>query len=131
MPKASSSASARPSKGTRIAASKKSSRPAAPSTSSSSSSKPTALSKKAAAKAASHSGGLEPPQGKQLASTEKVVRDAAIKQLAAFLSGQDDDGSGAGGSLDEAEMRKLWKGLFYCALLLPSPPWPTPTLQLH
>lgn len=48
-----------------------------------------------------------PPLGKYLASTEKKVRDKAIKNLAAFLSDTENE-------LPEAEINKLWKGIFYC-----------------
>lgn len=65
------------------------------------------------------------PLGKQLAHTDKKVRDRAIASLIAFLSAGDqtsgtDDENGAGPSgykpLVENEMDKLWKGLFYCPL---------------
>jgi len=120
MPKSSSSATSRPSK-SRIAGSKRSSSSVAAAASSSTTpaaaAAPSSTSKGKKASSKQSSGvTLEPPQGKQLASTEKVIRDAAIKQLAAFLSQADDgEGGGGGGRLDEAEMRKLWKGLFYCA----------------
>lgn len=57
---------------------------------------------------------------------DKKVRDRAVQNLAAFLSrgaGQsesDDMVDDVGGSeyvqLEEGEMAKLWKGLFYCEL---------------
>ncbi|WVW86912.1 hypothetical protein I302_108967 [Kwoniella bestiolae CBS 10118] len=56
------------------------------------------------------------PLGKQLAHTDKKVRDRAIAGLVAFLS-QGGDTEGESSSyvrLDDAEMAKLWKGLFYC-----------------
>ncbi|WWC92815.1 uncharacterized protein L201_007774 [Kwoniella dendrophila CBS 6074] len=56
------------------------------------------------------------PLGKQLAHTDKKVRDRAIANLVAFLS-QGGDTEGQSSSyvrLDDAEMAKLWKGLFYC-----------------
>ncbi|KAK7058396.1 hypothetical protein VNI00_002030 [Paramarasmius palmivorus] len=49
-----------------------------------------------------------PPLGKFLASTEKKVRDKAIKNLIAFLSDAEQN------ELPEQEMIKLWKGIFYC-----------------
>lgn len=53
----------------------------------------------------------ELPLGKYLASTEKHVRDRAIRSLAAFLlkSSKED-----GLVLSPSEMSKLWKGIFYC-----------------
>ncbi|WWC95579.1 hypothetical protein V866_002444 [Kwoniella sp. B9012] len=56
------------------------------------------------------------PLGKQLAHTDKKVRDRAIAGLIAFLS-QGGDTEGESSSyvrLDDDEMAKLWKGLFYC-----------------
>ncbi|WVR08021.1 hypothetical protein IAU60_005065 [Kwoniella sp. DSM 27419] len=56
------------------------------------------------------------PLGKQLAHTDKKVRDRAVASLIAFLS-QGGDTEGESSSyvrLSEAEMAKLWKGLFYC-----------------
>ncbi|UZJ51872.1 hypothetical protein CBS101457_001192 [Exobasidium rhododendri] len=50
----------------------------------------------------------EIPLGKYLVSTEKKIRDGAIKSLASFLANSDDE------PLSEAEMAKLWKGIFYC-----------------
>ncbi|CED85031.1 Nucleolar protein NOP52/RRP1 [Phaffia rhodozyma] len=57
-----------------------------------------------------------PPLGKYLASTDKSVRDKAIRKLAGFLSRNDaEDVEGGGGRLgSDLEMKKLWKGLFYC-----------------
>ncbi|OCH96436.1 Nop52-domain-containing protein [Obba rivulosa] len=49
-----------------------------------------------------------PPLGKYLASTDKKTRDKAVKNLAAFLSDPSRD------ALPNAEMAKLWKGIFYC-----------------
>ncbi|KAK4516858.1 60S ribosomal protein L32 [Mucor velutinosus] len=46
------------------------------------------------------------PLGKQLAANEKKTRDKAIRSLRKFLS--------TGSNLDEIELIKLWKGLFYC-----------------
>ncbi|KAL9939015.1 hypothetical protein V8E36_001828 [Tilletia maclaganii] len=66
------------------------------------------------------------PLGKVLASTEKRVRDGAIRSLAQFLSRpstnadvaaaeQADPSSPASSTLiPPAEMAKLWKGIFYC-----------------
>ncbi|ORY34723.1 nucleolar protein,Nop52-domain-containing protein [Naematelia encephala] len=59
------------------------------------------------------------PLGKQLAHTDKQVRDRAIASLVAFVSAGAQDGgpstSSAGYTpLAEGEMDKLWKGLFYC-----------------
>ncbi|TXT04365.1 hypothetical protein VHUM_04132 [Vanrija humicola] len=56
------------------------------------------------------------PFGKQLAHTDKKVRDAAIANLRAFVSrgGDDDSTSSTYTRLEDAEMAKLWKGLFYC-----------------
>ncbi|KAF5323517.1 hypothetical protein D9611_005657 [Ephemerocybe angulata] len=48
------------------------------------------------------------PLGKVLASTEKKVRDRAIKSLSAFLSENSDN------EIPPQEMTKLWKGIFYC-----------------
>ncbi|KIY67200.1 Nop52-domain-containing protein [Cylindrobasidium torrendii FP15055 ss-10] len=48
-----------------------------------------------------------PPLGKYFASTEKTVRDKAIKQLSEFLSDSDN-------VLPPSEIAKLWKGIFYC-----------------
>ncbi|WVQ95804.1 hypothetical protein IAU59_002903 [Kwoniella sp. CBS 9459] len=56
------------------------------------------------------------PLGKQLAHTDKKVRDRAVASLVAFLS-QGGDTEGESSSyvrLSESEMAKLWKGLFYC-----------------
>ncbi|WWC65846.1 uncharacterized protein I303_108468 [Kwoniella dejecticola CBS 10117] len=56
------------------------------------------------------------PLGKQLAHTDKKVRDRAVANLVAFLSqGGDTEGTSSKYvRLEEAEMSKLWKGLFYC-----------------
>ncbi|KAI6153882.1 Nop52-domain-containing protein, partial [Pisolithus tinctorius] len=48
------------------------------------------------------------PLGKYLASSEKKTRDKAVKNLAAFLS--DDENN----EIPDLEMAKLWKGIFYC-----------------
>lgn len=66
----------------------------------------------------------EVPLGKQLAHTDKAVRDAAVRNLSAYLSRGSIEGEADGeektenGStytqLSDAEMAKLWKGLFYC-----------------
>ncbi|KAK0465595.1 nucleolar protein,Nop52-domain-containing protein [Desarmillaria tabescens] len=48
-----------------------------------------------------------PPLGKYLASTDKKVRDKAIKNLSVFLSDSKD-------ALPPPEMARLWKGIFYC-----------------
>ncbi|WVO17229.1 hypothetical protein L204_104921 [Cryptococcus depauperatus] len=56
------------------------------------------------------------PLGKQLAHTDKKVRDKAVESLVAFLS-QGGDAEGKSSTyvkLEEKEMSKLWKGLFYC-----------------
>ncbi|KAH8099324.1 Nop52-domain-containing protein [Cristinia sonorae] len=47
------------------------------------------------------------PFGKHLASSDKKTRDNAVNSLTAFLSGATDP-------LPQAEMAKLWKGIFYC-----------------
>ncbi|KAK8849691.1 hypothetical protein IAR55_005026 [Kwoniella newhampshirensis] len=56
------------------------------------------------------------PLGKQLAHTDKKVRDRAVASLIAFLSqGGDTEGESSNYvRLSDAEMAKLWKGLFYC-----------------
>ncbi|KAI8390047.1 hypothetical protein BD560DRAFT_57 [Blakeslea trispora] len=46
------------------------------------------------------------PLGKQLAANEKKTRDKAVRSLRKFLS--------SGSDLNEVELIKLWKGLFYC-----------------
>lgn len=65
----------------------------------------------------------EVPLGKQLAHTDKAVRDAAVRNLSAYLSRGSEEADGAEGSmengstftqLNDGEMAKLWKGLFYC-----------------
>ncbi|PWY99314.1 Nop52-domain-containing protein [Testicularia cyperi] len=48
------------------------------------------------------------PLGKALASTEKRVRDGAVRSLSQFLA---QNGAHA---LPDLEIQKLWKGLFYC-----------------
>lgn len=48
------------------------------------------------------------PLGKALASTEKKVRDGAVRSLASFLA------QNGVHSLSDLELRKLWKGIFYC-----------------
>lgn len=53
----------------------------------------------------------EVPLGRYLASTEKRVRDRAIRSLAAFVLMRAQEG---GLSMSPAELSKLWKGLFYC-----------------
>ncbi|EIN13934.1 ribosomal RNA processing protein [Punctularia strigosozonata HHB-11173 SS5] len=58
-----------------------------------------------------------PPLAKYLASTDKKTRDRAIKQLSAFLSqssADDVDEPTTKALLPQAEMAKLWKGIFYC-----------------
>nr|AAZ14904.1 conserved hypothetical protein [Coprinellus disseminatus] len=57
---------------------------------------------------ASAASGSNLPLGKVLASTEKKVRDKAIKSLAAFLSENSDN------EIPPSEMKRLWKGIFYC-----------------
>ncbi|CAK9784027.1 Nop52-domain-containing protein [Cutaneotrichosporon oleaginosum] len=56
------------------------------------------------------------PFGKQFAHTDKAIRDQAVRNLTAFLSAGGDGVEGEGGytRLEEKEMAKLWKGLFYC-----------------
>ncbi|KIJ53456.1 hypothetical protein M422DRAFT_222082 [Sphaerobolus stellatus SS14] len=49
-----------------------------------------------------------PPLGKYLASSDKKVRDKAIKSLSAFLSNNSKE------PLPKSELAKLWKGIFYC-----------------
>lgn len=53
----------------------------------------------------------ELPLAKYLASTEKRIRDRAIRSLSAFLlrSAQQD-----GLAMSSLELAKLWKGIFYC-----------------
>lgn len=51
------------------------------------------------------------PLGKALASTEKSIRDEAIRSLAAYLSQAD---ALDAKPLSDLEMAKLWKGIFYC-----------------
>ena len=46
--------------------------------------------------------------GRQLAHTEKDIRDKAIIGISAWLGEQPED-------MTELELNKLWKGLFYCA----------------
>lgn len=53
----------------------------------------------------------ELPLGKYLASTEKRVRDRAIRSLAAFLLKSAEEN---GLSMSSTELSKLWKGIFYC-----------------
>lgn len=48
------------------------------------------------------------PLGRALASTEKSVRDGAVRSLRAFLA------TNGAHNLSELELKKLWKGLFYC-----------------
>ncbi|KAG5650456.1 hypothetical protein H0H81_012195 [Sphagnurus paluster] len=48
-----------------------------------------------------------PPLGKYLASTEKHIRDKAIKNLSVFLSDDTRD------AISKSAMDKLWKGIFY------------------
>lgn len=48
------------------------------------------------------------PMGKYLASTEKSVRDGAIRSLTRYLAQSQNE------PLSEKEMAKLWKGIFYC-----------------
>ncbi|KAJ7170050.1 nucleolar protein,Nop52-domain-containing protein [Mycena filopes] len=49
-----------------------------------------------------------PPFAKHLASTDKKVRDKAIKSLSAFLADDEQE------PISKADMDKLWKGIFYC-----------------
>jgi hypothetical protein len=46
-----------------------------------------------------------------MAIIEKKVRDQAVASLIEWLKSKGDD-------ISELEMLKLWKGLFYCKLLL-------------
>lgn len=48
--------------------------------------------------------------------TDKAVRDGAVRNLRAFLSRGETDGgeSSTFTRINDAEMAKLWKGLFYC-----------------
>jgi hypothetical protein len=57
-------------------------------------------------------------------SADKSVRDRAVQSLVAFLSrGGDAEGSSSGYvRLEESEMSKLWKGLFYCERSEAEPP---------
>lgn len=48
-----------------------------------------------------------------LALTEKKTRDGAIKSLAAFIAQR-----AATQPIGQEEMAKLWKGIFYCELLI-------------
>ena len=51
--------------------------------------------------------------GRLLASTEKKVRDGAVRSLARYLATE-----GAEELLQQrGEMAKLWKGIFYCGYL--------------
>ncbi|CAD6909739.1 unnamed protein product, partial [Tilletia controversa] len=62
------------------------------------------------------------PLGRLLASTEKRIRDGAIRSLAAFVSrpssssssAHQDDPPSTSAVILPAEMAKLWKGIFYC-----------------
>jgi ribosomal RNA-processing protein 1 len=56
------------------------------------------------------------PFGKQLAHTDKAVRDQAVRNLTAFLSagGEGEEEASGYTRLEDKEMAKLWKGLFYC-----------------
>ncbi|KIJ22054.1 hypothetical protein PAXINDRAFT_160020 [Paxillus involutus ATCC 200175] len=49
-----------------------------------------------------------PPLGKYLASSDKKTRDKAVKNLAIFLSNDENN------VMSDIEMAKLWKGIFYC-----------------
>ena len=53
----------------------------------------------------------ELPLAKYLASTEKRVRDRAIRSLSAFLLRSAQEG---GLAMSPLEIAKLWKGIFYC-----------------
>ncbi|KAG9041229.1 hypothetical protein FS837_012531 [Tulasnella sp. UAMH 9824] len=48
------------------------------------------------------------PMGKYFASSDKAVRDKAVDSLKQFLVARGDD------LLDDKELTKLWKGLFFC-----------------
>ena len=50
--------------------------------------------------------GPAPKFGQALASNDKEVRDKAIKSLERYLRKAHD--------IDELEVRKIWKALFYC-----------------
>jgi len=51
-------------------------------------------------------GGEQPKFGQALASNDKVVRDKAVKALEHYLRRAHD--------IEELELRKIWKALFYC-----------------
>ncbi|SPO30115.1 related to RRP1 - involved in processing rRNA precursor species to mature rRNAs [Ustilago trichophora] len=48
------------------------------------------------------------PLGKALASTEKRIRDGAVRSLTAYLA------ANGAHTIPDLELQKLWKGLFYC-----------------
>ncbi|SPC64927.1 related to RRP1 - involved in processing rRNA precursor species to mature rRNAs [Ustilago sp. UG-2017b] len=48
------------------------------------------------------------PLGKALASTEKRIRDYAVRSLHSFLA------TNGAHTIPDLELQKLWKGLFYC-----------------
>ncbi|KAJ1019323.1 hypothetical protein NDA13_006240 [Ustilago tritici] len=48
------------------------------------------------------------PLGKALASTEKRIRDSAVRSLHSFLA------TNGAHTIPDLELQKLWKGLFYC-----------------
>ena len=50
--------------------------------------------------------GPAPKFGQALASSDKEVRDKAVKALERYLRGAHD--------IEELEVRKIWKALFYC-----------------
>ena len=50
---------------------------------------------------------------KQLASSDRRIRDGAVETLRAYLGHRQ--------SLDEMELLKLWKGLFYCMWMSDKP----------
>ena len=62
---------------------------------------------------------------------DKKVRDQAIRNLTAFVSRGDAESSESGGytPLSDAEMSKLWKGLFYCTCEPSLSPLPSGALR--
>ncbi|KAG0267030.1 hypothetical protein BG011_009778 [Mortierella polycephala] len=53
------------------------------------------------------------PFGKRLASSDKKIRDKAVKALGKWISNKD--------NLSHLDLMKLWKGLFYCVWLSDKP----------
>ncbi|KAG8816649.1 hypothetical protein FRC17_000246 [Serendipita sp. 399] len=58
---------------------------------------------------------VAPPLGKELAATDKKIRDDAVKGLAKFLRTTSEK------PMSDLEMAKLWKGIFYCFWLSDKP----------